>query len=184
MSPVACGLARIPGIPALAAKRGAGVLALLLGLRVFVIEMSIVACGDAEVPGIPAQAARRHWRVVGVGLVGLVGLVGVGLERASLVRTALRGRTFDVATEGGLGAVVVTGVEGEEHRQPLRRACDAVVDLRQLARHTGHRLVRDGGGAEGGDAEEDKRAEPRSALHTLGAQVRLAAQGLGLQRRG
>jgi len=61
--------------------------------------------------------------------------------------------------ELGNGAVVVTGAGGQEHRQPLRRARDGVVDLHQRARHTGLRRVRDEGGAEeGGDADEDEGA--------------------------
>ena len=59
--------------------------------------------------------------------------------------------------ELGNGAVVVTGAGGQEHRQPLRRARDGVVDLHQRARHTGLRRVRDEGDAEeGGDADEDE----------------------------
>ena len=49
---------------------------------------------------------------------------------------------------------------GQEHRQPLRRARDGVLGLRQLARHAGLGDVRDDGGIEGGgDADEDERAE-------------------------
>jgi len=67
-------------------------------------------------------------------------------------------------------AVVVSGwpggVGGQEYRQPLRRARDGMVGLRQFARHTGLRRVR-GEGAEGGDADEDERAEARSVLLRL-----------------
>ena len=53
----------------------------------------------------------------------------------------------------------------QEHRQPLRRARDGVVGLRQLARHTKLGHVREEGGAEGGgDADEDERPEARSAI--------------------
>ena len=49
---------------------------------------------------------------------------------------------------------------GQEHRQPLRRARDGGLGLRQLARHAGLGDVRDGGGIEsGGDTDEDERAE-------------------------
>ena len=49
---------------------------------------------------------------------------------------------------------------GQEHRQPLRRARDGGLGLRQLARHAGLGDVRDDGGIEGGgDADEDERAE-------------------------
>ena len=57
---------------------------------------------------------------------------------------------------------------GQEHRQPLRRARDGVVGLRQFARHTGGLHHVRGERAEGGgDAEKDERAEARSALLRL-----------------
>ena len=59
-------------------------------------------------------------------------------------------------------------VGGQEQRQPLRGERDAVLGLRQLARHAGLGDVRDDGGAEGsGDADEDERAESRGLLFRL-----------------
>eukprot|EP00964_Phaeocystis_antarctica_P111878 scaffold76139_cov55-Phaeocystis_antarctica.AAC.1 len=84
------------------------------------------------------------------------------LHRQRLV-VAFEWKIFVV--ESGCGAVDVAGAGGQEHRQPLRRARDGVVDLRQTARHTGPRRVRDEGDTEGGgDADEDERAEARSRL--------------------
>ena len=60
------------------------------------------------------------------------------------------------------------GLTGQEHRQPLRGERDAVLGLRQLARHAGLGDVRDDGGAEGsGDADEDERTEARGVLFRL-----------------
>eukprot|EP00964_Phaeocystis_antarctica_P071444 scaffold43596_cov82-Phaeocystis_antarctica.AAC.3 len=57
---------------------------------------------------------------------------------------------------------------GQEHRQPLRRDRDGVVDLRQRVRHTGLGHVRGEGGIEGGgDADEHERAEARSVILRL-----------------
>ena len=53
----------------------------------------------------------------------------------------------------------------QEHGQPLRRARDGV---RRPARHAGFGDVRDDGGAEnGGDADEDERAEAQGVLLRL-----------------
>ena len=63
---------------------------------------------------------------------------------------------------------VVSWGGGQEHREPLRRARDGVLGLRQLARHAGLGEVRDDGGAEGsGDADEDERTEARGACFLL-----------------
>eukprot|EP00964_Phaeocystis_antarctica_P035919 scaffold20530_cov68-Phaeocystis_antarctica.AAC.7 len=63
---------------------------------------------------------------------------------------------------------VVRGGERQEQREPLRRARDGVLGLRQLARHAGPGEVRDDGGAEGsGDADEDERTEARGACFLL-----------------
>ena len=59
------------------------------------------------------------------------------------------------------------GVAGQEHRQPLRRARNGVVGLRQSARHNGRHHVRGKGAEGGGDADEDERAEARSMLLRL-----------------
>ena len=60
------------------------------------------------------------------------------------------------------------GAGGQEHRQPLRRASDGVVDLHQLARHAGLCGVRNEGGVEGGgDADEDERLGARRVLLRL-----------------
>ena len=66
----------------------------------------------------------------------------------------------------GRGRSLVKGrSQTEEHGQPLRRDRDGVVDLRQLARHTGLGHVREEGGAKGGgDADEDERPEARSVI--------------------
>eukprot|EP00964_Phaeocystis_antarctica_P012073 scaffold6652_cov62-Phaeocystis_antarctica.AAC.6 len=62
-------------------------------------------------------------------------------------------------------SLVKGGSLTEEHGQPLRRDRDGVVDLRQLARHTGLGHVREEGGAKGGgDADEDERPEARSVI--------------------
>jgi hypothetical protein len=62
----------------------------------------------------------------------------------------------------------MTGAGGQEHRHPLRRASVGVVDLRQLARHTGSRHVRGESGAEdGSDADEDERTDARRVLLCL-----------------
>ena len=62
----------------------------------------------------------------------------------------------------------IIGAGSQEHRQPLRRVDDGVVDLRQLARQAGLRGVRNEGGAEGGgDADEDERAEARGVRFRL-----------------
>ena len=55
---------------------------------------------------------------------------------------------------------------GQEHRQPLRRVSDGVLDLRQLARRAGFRGVRDEGGAKG-SGEDDGRAGGRRVLLRL-----------------
>ena len=53
----------------------------------------------------------------------------------------------------GRGRSLVKGrSQTEEHGQPLRRDRDGVVDLRQLARHTGLGHVREEGGAKGAAA--------------------------------
>ena len=67
----------------------------------------------------------------------------------------------------------------KDHRQPLRRARDGVVGLRQLACHTGFGHVREEGGAKGGgDAEEDEHTEARGVLLRLGEGVG-GGRGLG-----
>ena len=95
----------------------------------------------------------------------------VDFSHAPLHRQRLEWKIFLVKSGGG--AVDVTGAGGQEHRQPLRRARVGVVDLHQLARHTGLRHVRVDGGANGGsDADEDQRAEARRILLRLWVEKR------------
>ena len=56
---------------------------------------------------------------------------------------------------------------GQEHRQPLRRASDGVLDLRQLARSAGLQGVRDEGEGCGDADEDDERAGTRHVLRRL-----------------
>jgi hypothetical protein len=89
------------------------------------------------------------------------------------VGVVLSGRRlqFGLGRKDAKQAAVVSGwpggVGGQEHRQPLRRARDGVAGLRQFARHTGLHRVRGVGAEGGGGADEDERAEARSALLRL-----------------
>ena len=80
-------------------------------------------------------------------------------SHAPLHRQRLVGwKIFLVESSGG-AVDVAGGAEGQEHREPLRRARAGVVNLHPLARHTGLRHVRDGGGADGRDDANEERAE-------------------------
>eukprot|EP00964_Phaeocystis_antarctica_P070603 scaffold43007_cov57-Phaeocystis_antarctica.AAC.1 len=124
--------------------------------------------GDArDVPGVGGAAVFREGdhRVV---VVLTERRLQLGLGRKDVV---IGEATAFCSCHGGVG--------GQDHRQPLRRARDGVVGLRQLARHTGFGDVREEGGAEGGGgAEEDEHTEARGVLLRLGEGVG-GGRGLG-----
>ena len=87
---------------------------------------------------------------------------------ASLMRLATSTRCCcnALARREGLGGA--EGAGSQEHRQPLRRARDGVLDPCQLARHAGLRDVRHEGGAEDGSGgDEDERAVTGGVLLRL-----------------
>ena len=65
----------------------------------------------------------------------------------------------------------LVGAGGQERRQPLRRAKDGVVDLRQLARHAELRGVRNEGEGESDADENDEREGARRMLLRLQVQM-------------
>jgi hypothetical protein len=154
------------------------------------------------------QARRRGWRrrtqggtlglatetlfVLAVGIKGVFLAFEVALPHGQQValasavwvdfrHAALKWKMFLV--ESGGGAVDVTEAGGQEHRHPLRRASVGVVDLRQLARHTGLRHVRGESGAEdGSDADEDERSDARRVLLRLWVEKTEEAWSLSARR--
>eukprot|EP00964_Phaeocystis_antarctica_P146253 scaffold112462_cov57-Phaeocystis_antarctica.AAC.1 len=122
-----------------------------------------------EVPEELAHVGDARDEPVGDGsAVRIFGGVRVGVVRHERCPQLGLGRK-DVVEQATAVGRWCGGVGGQEHRQPLQRARDGVVGLRQLARHTELGHAREEGGATGGgDAEEDEHAEARGVLVRVG----------------
>ena len=90
-----------------------------------------------------------------------------GAARVGIADILALGLLIDISSADGRERAAGDG-GCQEHGQPLWRADDGVVDLRQLACRARLGVLRGVGGAEGGgDADEDERAEVRGVLLRL-----------------